>query len=461
MFANAVDLHRDRILVDDGERALSYGAGLELGNKLIAGLPRQRSFVMLKVGLDVESVAAYLALMAGGHVPLLIERSLAEPLVEALVALYRPDAIVDGQAEAPVALTGAEPVELYPDLALLLTTSGSTGSPKLVRLSKAGVEASARSIAEYLEIGAAERPLLHLPMSYSYGLSIINSHIAAGARLCLTGKTVMEPGYWDDLRRFEATSIAGVPFHYMAIRRLGEARLDVPSLKTLTQAGGKLDQKFVTHFAEWAGRTGRRFIVMYGQTEAGPRIAWLPPEKALEAPDAIGVPIPGLAVDLVDDAGNVVATGAEGQLRASGPMVMLGYALQAEDLALGDVQGGVLKTGDLGVLGSDGLLRITGRASRMLKIYGLRVNVDEVEQRLIGLGIAAACFGKDDELRIAVEGDAEPDAVRQKVIELFSLPPRGIVVRQVGEIPRAASGKVKLQDLAAAWDAPSERASAA
>jgi acyl-coenzyme A synthetase/AMP-(fatty) acid ligase len=454
MFAEMALRHADRTLVDDGARALSYAEALALGRRLTAGLPRRRSLILLKVGLDCESVAAYLALMADGHVPLLVERTLAEPLVAALAARYRPDAILDPQAETPLTPGGGDAPDLHPDLALLLTTSGSTGSPKLVRLSAAGVAASAVSIATYLELGPDERPLLHLPMSYSYGLSIINSHIASGARLCLTSRTVMEPGYWEDLGRFEATSIAGVPFHYAAIRRLGEARLDVPSLRTLTQAGGRLDPRLVSHFAEWAGRTGRRFIVMYGQTEAGPRIAWLPPELAASAPDAIGQPIPRLELDLVGADGGPVPDGQEGQIRVRGPMVMMGYAMEAADLAAPDTQGGTLLTGDLATRGADGLYRITGRAARILKIYGLRVNLDEVEQRLQGLGLAAACFGADDELRIALEGEADPDAVRQQVVALFSLPPRGIVVRRVGEIPRAPSGKVRLADLGAAWEAP-------
>jgi acyl-coenzyme A synthetase/AMP-(fatty) acid ligase len=336
----------------------------------------------------------------------------------------------------------------------LLTTSGSTGSPKLVRLSAEGVAASARSIADYLELGPDEKPLLHLPMSYSYGLSIINSHIISGGLLCLTPHSVMEPGYWEDLRRFEATSIAGVPFHYTAIRRLGEARLDVPSLRTLTQAGGRLDPRLVTHFADWAARTGRRFIVMYGQTEAGPRIAWLPPELAAGAPDAIGKPIPGLKVELVGADGTPVPDGTEGQLKVSGPMVMMGYAMEAADLAAPDGQGGTLMTGDLAVRGPDGLLRITGRAARILKIYGLRVNLEEVEQRLQSLGHAAACFGVDDELRIALEGDVDEAAVRQQVVALFSLPPRGIVARRVAAIPRTPAGKVRLADLAASWADP-------
>lgn len=113
-------------------------------------------------------------------------------------------------------------------------------------------------------------------MSYSYGMSVLNSHFAVGACICLTHHTVMEPGYWQDMADFEATSLSGVAFHYQALRRFVGKQLELPHLKSLTQAGGRLDPKFVKFFADWAGKTGRKFHVMYGQTEAGPRIAHLP-----------------------------------------------------------------------------------------------------------------------------------------------------------------------------------------
>lgn len=453
MFAEAAATFACRTLVEGEGVRLSWSEALALGRSLAAGLPRARAFVMLRCRLTPATLAAYLALMADGHVPLLVEADLAPDLAQALAARYRVDAILDPEADTPLALTGHAPVMLAPELALLLTTSGSTGSPKLVRQSAAGIAAHARAIASYLDLDANERPWLHLPMSYSYGLSVIHSHMAVGATICLTQATVMEPAYWDGLAQARATSIAGVPFHYAAIRRLGEARLDIPSLKTLTQAGGRLPPALVSHFAAWAERTGRRFIVMYGQTEAGPRIAWLPPERAAAAPDAIGIPIPGVTLDLVDLEGLPVPAGEAGEIHVTSPGVMLGYAHGPEDLARGDDQRGRLRTGDLARLGDDGLYRIVGRSARLLKVFGLRVNLDEVEARLHALGLPALAFGEDDRLQVLLEGEGDPAAVRQQLVQLFSLPPRGIEVRAGPPVARAPSGKVVRDALEAAWAA--------
>lgn len=449
MFTACFERFADRPCLSDRQQTLSYAETLALGRRIIAGLPPVRSLVLLRCSLTVEAIAAYIALLDAGHVPLLLEADLAPELVERLAAQYRVDAVLDPLGEL-LLREGGTP--LHPDLALLLTTSGSTGSPKLVRLSHHGVLANARAIAEALSIDADDRPLLHLPMSYSYGLSVIHSHLVQGACVCLTQRTVTEAGYFDDLAHHAATSIAGVAFHYTALRRL-LAKIDAPALRTLTQAGGRLDPKLVSFFAEWAAGTGRQFVVMYGQTEAGPRIATLPPEHALAAPDAIGVPLPGIVVHLVDEDGAPVADGTAGEMIVESPGVMMGYAHGHADLAEGDVLHGKLATGDLAQRGPDGLLRIVGRRSRILKIYGLRVNIDEVEHALAALGHRTICFGSDDSLRILIEGEADAQAVRQQVVDLFSLPPRGIEVRAGPPLARAASGKLTAAALADGWDA--------
>ncbi|MFZ4689599.1 MAG: AMP-binding protein [Polymorphobacter sp.] len=321
VFAAEFTRFADHICLRDGDTSLTYAQTLALGRQLTTGL-RPRSLVVLRCAVTIEAVAAYAALLVDGHVPLLLEDSLTPALADAIIDRYAPDAVVS-PASGDVQLRAGGTV-LHPDLALLLTTSGSTGSPKLVRLGAAGVAANAAAIASYLGLTAAERAFVHLPISYSYGMSILNSHFSVGASVCLTRRSVMEAGYWDELAAQAATSIAGVPFHYTTIRRLGEARLAIPSLTTLTQAGGRLDPRIVSHFADWAARTGRRFIVMYGQTEAGPRIAYLPPDKAAAAPDAIGIPIPGVTIALHDNDGAPVADGTPGEMVIHSPAVMLG-----------------------------------------------------------------------------------------------------------------------------------------
>ena len=442
--------HGDAVAVrDDAGTGLTYADVLALRAQFDATLGR-RSLVFLRTANSAASVAAWLALLASDHATLAIEHDLAPERLAALVELYRPNAIIDPEATITPGPGGAV---LHPDLSVLLSTSGSTGSPKLARFTAAALMANAQAIADYLGLGPNERPFLALPTSYSYGMSVINSHALVGACVEVTALGVMQAEFWDGLKSRAATSLAGVPFHYDAIRRLGMDRLATPTLTTLTQAGGKLPAPVAARYAEWAAANGRRFITMYGQTEAGPRLTWLPPEHLASHAGAIGVPIPGVTIDLIDADGSVITEpGVSGEMRCTSPAVMMGYAHAAADLARGDELGGVLMTGDLASRDEAGILSITGRASRMIKLFGTRVNLDDIDAQLARMDVPGVSFGQDDQLRVLIEaGDA--DAVRTALVEAFSFPPRGLMVKAVASLPRASSGKLLYGALGQAWEA--------
>ncbi len=434
---------------DDGD-VLTYSDIGALSAQVDAALGK-RSLVFVRTANTASSVAAWLALLASRHAVLAIEHDLPAERLAALVARYRPDAIIDPQGGHSLA-PGPGGTTLHPDLAVLLSTSGSTGSPKLARFTAAALLANAKAIAAYLELTAGERPWLCLPTSYSYGMSIINSHALVGACIEVTARGVMQAEFWDGLTARGATSLSGVPFHYDAIRRLGLDRLATPTLTTLTQAGGRLPAPVAARYAEWAAANGRRFITMYGQTEAGPRLTWLPPEHLAGNAGAIGLPIPGVTIDLIGPDGAVIGEpGVAGEMRCTSPGVMMGYALDADDLSRGDELGGVLMTGDLAARNDAGILTITGRASRMIKLFGTRVNLDDIDAHLASIDVAGVAFGQDDQLRVLIEG-GEADAVRAALVAAFSFPPRGLAVKQ-GALPRAASGKLLYGALGQAWEA--------
>lgn len=442
--------HGDAVAVrDDAGTALTYADVLALRAQFDTTLGR-RSLVFLRTANSAASVAAWLALLASDHATLAIEHDLAPERLAALVDLYRPDAIIDPQG----AITpGPGGTALHPDLSVLLSTSGSTGSPKLARFTAAALLANAAAIADYLGLTAAERPFLALPTSYSYGMSVINSHALVGACVEVTAHGVMQAEFWDGLKNRAATSLSGVPFHYDAIRRLGLDRLATSTLTTLTQAGGKLPAPVAAKYAEWGAANGRRFITMYGQTEAGPRLTWLPPELLASHAGAIGVPIPGVTIELVDsDGAAITEPGVSGEMRCSSPAIMMGYAQGAADLARGDELGGVLMTGDLASRNEAGVLSITGRASRMIKLFGTRVNLDDIDAQLARMDVPGVSFGQDDQLRVLVEA-GDPETVRAALIAAFSFPPRGLMVKAVASLPRASSGKLLYGALGQAWEA--------
>jgi acyl-CoA synthetase (AMP-forming)/AMP-acid ligase II len=209
------------------------------------------------------------------------------------------------------------------------------------------------------------------------------------------------------------------------LERIGMRDMDLPALRTMTQAGGRLDPQVALRYAERA-----RFFVMYGQTEATARIAYVPPERLAEKAGAIGVAIPGGELRVED-----------GELVYEGPNVMLGYAEERADLARGDELGGVLATGDLGHVDDDGFFFVTGRSKRIAKVFGQRVNLDEIEAAVDGP--AGAVAGED-----RIELFAERGADARALCARFRLPPRSIRVHEVERLPVRASGKVDYAALA-------------
>jgi long-chain acyl-CoA synthetase len=374
-----------------------------------------REIALVRCGPDALSAVAYLAALEAGHAAILLEAG-ADPAP--IVERYDPRYVIEDR-EVHVR-EDAAPADLHPDLRLLLSTSGSTGSPKLVRLTARNVLANADAITEYLGLDAGERAVASLPLPYSYGLSVLNSHLRAGASVAFTPHSVIRPEFWEDVRRHEVTSFAGVPYSYAMLERIGMRDMALPSLRTMTQAGGRLDPEVALRYADRA-----RFFVMYGQTEATARIAYVPPERLREKAGAIGIAIPG----------GRLSVGEGDELVYEGPNVMLGYAESREDLARGDDLAGVLPTGDLGRVDGDGFFFVTGRLKRIAKVFGQRVNLDEVEAAVEGP--AGAVAGED---RIDVFAERGADA--RTLARRFRLPPRALQVHVVERLPLKGSGKV-------------------
>jgi long-chain acyl-CoA synthetase len=420
--------HADRIALIDaasGEQ-ISYRALKARVDTLADSLACERTLAFVACKQDVASIVAYLAALSAGHAVFLFDGGLK--LRAELEQSYRPGLVIEG---AHVERRAAEHV-LHPSLQLLLSTSGTTGSPKLVRLSRANLLANARSIAQYLELTAAERAITSLPFHYSYGLSVLNSHLAVGASLVVSDASVMRPELWNAIRSHACTSFAGVPYAYQIMRRVGFERMELPSLRTLTQAGGKLPVPLIAHYHALMKARGGRFYTMYGQTEATARISYLPPARAEDKAGSIGIAIPGGSLSIDDE-----------ELVYRGPNVMLGYATQAEDLALGDTLDGVLRTGDLGYRDDEGFFYITGRRKRFAKIYGLRINLDELETKVRAHGNAAV-LSDDERLTLYCEFGSEDSlaALRTELAAELQLNVNTFRMVRVDALPLLASGKV-------------------
>jgi acyl-coenzyme A synthetase/AMP-(fatty) acid ligase len=292
-------------------------------------------------------------------------------------------------------------------------------------------------------------------MHYVYGLSIINTHLFVGASLVVTDKTLFQKEFWQLLRDREVTNLGGVPYTYEMLNRLRFFRMELPALRTLTQAGGKLDSELHRKFAEYAEQQGKKFVVMYGAAEATSRMGWLPAEDSLRKCGSMGQPIPGGRFELVDEDGRVITELDQvGELVYYGDNVSMGYALSGGDLCKGDERQGRLATGDLACADADGIYTIVGRKKRFLKLFGKRTNLQEVEHILrqkFGI-IELACAGRDDKLYVFLAEKHHADEVIPYLSEKLSLHPSAFAVKIIAKIPKNAAGKIIYRELEQYYD---------
>jgi acyl-CoA synthetase (AMP-forming)/AMP-acid ligase II len=462
-------------LVLPGGRAVTYR---DLPRML--GEPRRllesgtKALVAIFADRDPDSVAAYLACLSLGHACGFFG-PLPHQAQDRLVRGYQPEFVVHapgGSTEPPSWLAAYEQAGLLPggavvsrrqapsdgavaaDLALLLATSGSTGRPTVARLSWSNLESNAAAIVEALEISPADRAVTSLPLSHCYGLSVLNSHLRAGASVVISADPVLSTRFWQLVSSQSVTSFAGVPVIYQTLhgRRFDPSAF--PALTTLTHSGGPLVPDLARYFGDRMESKGGQFWLMYGQTEATARITCLPPSELRQQSGSVGRVIPGGRLWIEDADGAVLPDGEPGAVRYCGPGVMLGYADSRADLGRGDVLRGRLATGDLGYL-RDGFLYLTGRVKRIVKVLGFRVGLDEIEAEFGAVGAAAAVRGQGETIVVFTAGrHPGHDAVLAGLLRRLGLPPGVLTLRPVGDIPATRSGKPDYEALHALAIAP-------
>lgn len=444
---------------------LSYRELEEYAKQIGQKVPA-RSLVFCFCKNVVGSMAGYLSFLNQKIVPLMVDAAINDVLADNLMEIYQPQYLyvpaelaekyaemeeVHRQFDYVLLKTNYEEVyALAPELGLLLTTSGSTGSPKLVRQSYTNIQSNAEAIAEYLEIDENERPVTTLPMNYTYGLSIINSHVLKGATILLTTGSIVSREFWSFMKEQHATSFGGVPYTYEMLKKIRFFRMDLPDLKTFTQAGGKLPPEMHKEFAEYAVKNDKRFVVMYGQTEATARMAYLPYEKALEKYGSMGIPIPGGRFALIDINGNeITEPETVGELVYEGDNVTLGYAECGEDLAKEDERNGRLETGDMAKRDTDGYYYIVGRKKRFLKLFGNRVNLDEIDGMIKREfeNLDCASDGTDELMKVYITDEKYAKQVEELITERTHINHTAFTVIVIDKIPRNESGKTLYKEL--------------
>ena len=432
----------------------------ELGKKVA-----KRTTIFLICKNSYEFVVSYVGLIRTKAVVFLINNSINEKKLNYLVNHYRPKYILIPKEKNILSIGLIEKFNLnnkyklfetnfrtkqvvHAELALLMTTSGSTGSPKFVKLSYSNLLDNANKIAQYLNIKSSDRPITTMQPSYSYGLSIINSHLIKGASIIMTERTLFEKKFWEVLRKKKATTFGGVPFIFEILKKLKFNKMNLPYLNYITQAGGKLNKSLLSEFIKISEEKKIRFYTMYGATEATARMSYLNWKLIKKKFGSIGKPLLGGKFYIYDEKNKIVKeNNVVGELIYEGNNVMLGYAEKIKDLGKQNINKKKLHTGDLARRDEDGFYYITGRKNRYLKMFGLRINLDEIEQQIKSSGFNVACFGSDDNLNIFITNSRKRNFITKFLTQNLGINKSFLSINIVKKIPRNQDGKILYSNL--------------
>lgn len=426
--------------IDSEGGTVTYGDIIRRADHIVASVP-ERALCFMLVENNVSSVEWVMAsLLSRRLVPLILNAKTDKALLDSLISTYRPPYIWQAGTLSP---TGNPVAPLYPELSHLLPTSGSTGSPKLVRHCYDNIEAAGLNISSFFALKPADRPLMVLPLYYTMGLSMVFSHFKVGATVLITSRSMTDPVFWQFFKDQHASSFTGVPYSFQILSLMRFFRMDLPDLELLTQGGGHMEHALNLKFAEWCRDNGKRWIATYGQSECTARMAYLPAKWAVEKVGSIGIVVPNGELWLVDENGNrITAPHTEGEMCYRGKNVTLGYATSVGDLLKGDERHGEVHTGDIAWFDEDGCYYIVGRMGRFLKLFGMRVGLDECERIIASeCAVDAACVGTDEKMLVYITDPAKAEVVKEVLVNKTHIVATSFEIRVIDAIPKNEAGK--------------------
>ena len=441
--------------IDSNGDQLVYADITLLSQQICANIP-ERSLCFLLVENNIGGIAWTMSMLESHKlVPLILNVKTEDSLYQQLLDTYKPSyicapmsttprgEIIDSQFGYQLCKVSNKHCTLHPELSHLLPTSGSTGSPKLVRHKYDNIEAAGLNISTFFELKETDRPLMVLPLYYTMGLSMVFSHLRVGATILITNLSMTDINFWKFIKDQQATSFTGVPYSFQILNLMRFFRMDLPHLELLTQGGGKMPTDLNIKFAEYCRDKGKRWIATYGQSECTARMAYLPSKWALDKVGSIGIAVPNGELSLIDTDGNLIHTShTEGEMCYRGKNVTMGYAREQADLALGDERNGYIQTGDLAYFDEDGCYYIVGRMGRFLKLFGMRVGLDECEQIVqTECGIECACVGTDEKMIVYITQADKHSEVKDTLVQKTHIVATSFEIRIVADIPKNEAGK--------------------
>lgn len=409
-----LSIYKNKIaLISEDKKKISYSDLFKKSKNLSSKLKNSKSLIFLLAQNNIETVVGYISFIQNSHAVVFLDYRINDLFLKKLISSYKPNyifckknkkiksykSIFEFDTYALLEKNNNKNLKIFDELMLLMPTSGSTGSSKFVRQSYKNIEANTQSIIKFLKIKKKDVTITSLPISYVYGLSIVNTHLLSGATIIMTNKSILENSFWDLVNKYKISSLGGVPFQYNIIERI--FKKNVPrSLKYTTQAGGKMNNVLIKNIIKIYKKNNIKFIQMYGAAEATSRMSYLKWHDANKKIGSIGKSIPGGKLYIEQSNGRLTnKAGVQGELVYKGKNVCLGYSEKLSDLALPNRNNEILKTGDIAYKDRDGFFYIVGRKNRYAKIYGSRVNLSELENLLSKKGIDVIMkVEKDDQI---------------------------------------------------------------
>ena len=408
-------------LILENNKLISYSELLLYSEKMVKKLKKEKKLVFLLGSNNLETIIGYISFINKGYAVVFLDFKINNLFLKNLISIYKPDYIFCDKIKArsknlykPIlsfkAYTLLErkknvDVIINKDLMLLMSTSGTTGSPKFVKQSYLNVFSNTQKIIKYLNIKSKDITITSLPISYVYGLSVINSHLLAGATIVLTNSSMVEKFFWNLIVNYKVNNFSGVPYNYTIVEKI--FKKNIPnSLKYTTQAGGKMNEVLLKNIINIYKKNKIKLIPMYGAAEATSRMSYLNWKNVDRKLGSIGKPIPGGKFYLKDNKNKKIKkVNKKGELVYQGNNVCMGYAQKLSDLALPDLNKGLLNTGDIAFRDRDGFYYIVGRKNRYTKIYGIRVDLSELESILLKKGIDVIMNeGEENKINIYFKG---------------------------------------------------------
>ena len=444
LFQNLEKFKNKTALIDEMGIKYTYNQVIKKTKSLNSTI-NKKSLILLVASNSAASIMGYVSFIRSNNTSIILDKSFKFEYVKKIIKKYKPNYLF-GPKGYFNEMEGDNEITIFEDYnlikinfekshkinkknLLLLSTSGTTQSPKFVRLSNINIQHNTKNIIKYLKINSKHTTITTMPMGYSYGLSIINTHLASGSKIIINKKTIFERDFWKKIQKYKITSFGGVPQFYEQLKKLKFENLKFPTLKYLTQAGGKLEKDLLIYFKNICYKKKIKFISMYGQTEASPRMSYLKWDKFPAKIGSIGKPLAQSKFELLNNKGkNIKKSFTTGELIYFGKNVSLGYADSVNDLKKGDENKGKLYTGDLAYKDNENFYYISGRKNRMSKIFGIRINLDDIEIKLKKNSYKVKCISDDKYLKILTSRKYDVQKIKKLIYDSYGINNNFIII---------------------------------